>query len=228
MCYGTSSSNCLNCASGYALYGNTCKTLNPTQYYFRSPPNNVSTGIQLKVSNVDLTSPALTVTFFLKVYGFIQNSPMDYTILKFDSTNNFILRFNPNSQSGSLSLVYNTVTQYEYQVDATTTLGFKGTYFGRWCPISISMYRSATSTLFPNMHSMTIGYQLLNTPVTPFASFAFTQFLISGSYIGLISDVNFYKTFMINAWSIGKLYILPKLVIMIITIILNFFITPST
>jgi len=120
------------------------------------------------------------------------------------------------------------VTQYEYQVDATTTLGFKGTYFGRWCPISISMYRSATSTLFPNMHSMTIGCQLLNTPVTPYASFAFTQFLISGSYIGLISDVNFYKTFMINAWSIGKLYILPKLVIMIITIILNFFITPST
>ena len=205
MCNGSLSTNCLNCSPGYALYGNTCKTLNPTQFYFRSPPNNISTGIQLNLSNVDLTSPALTVSFFIKVYGFIQNSPMDYTIVNFDSTNNFILRFNPTSQSGSLRLVYNGVTQYEYKVDATTTLGFKGTYVGRWCPISIAMYRSATSTVFPNMHSMTIGYQLLYAQSTPYASFAFTQFKISGSYIGLISDVNIYRTFIINAWSIGKL-----------------------
>ena len=85
ICNGTGAGNCLNCATGFGIYGNTCKALNPTLYYFRSPPNNITSGISLNLSALNLSSPAITIAFFLKVYAFINNSPMDYSIVNFDS-----------------------------------------------------------------------------------------------------------------------------------------------
>lgn len=193
ICYGVSDSQCLSCNSGYGLIGSTCKKdkLNGELFYFKNPPSLNPTKTSLNVSKFGgfNSLEAITVFFFIKLFGFKAGSTTN-NILIFDSITNFKLIFEESDES--LRLVNNGVDQYVYPY-------FQAEYIGKWIPISIAAYKSNNPSLYPYMSSFTIHYKTLSCLDLPYKKLDFKEITIPNEYIGYISDLYVYNNFIINA-----------------------------
>jgi hypothetical protein len=199
MCWGNQFDQCLACNAGYALVGNMCKsTTNNTGsgfYYFINPTTNPPNKLSLNISSLNLANyPALTIFFFLKVHGFTTTAS-NTKIIIFDSTNTFDLFY--NSATRAISLEYNGVVQYTYA-------NYQEKYFGVWVPISLALFRSPSLTLQPNMSQMTIDDTLLPKLTATDPNYGVTEISFPKGFIGMVSEIRLYSTFVVNAWGIAQ------------------------
>ena len=102
----------------------------------------------------------------------------------------------------NLVISYQTGNDFSYLL--TTGSNFKSDLFGKWIPISISMYRSTNPTLFPVMASATVYYNLLNRNNANFNSYVISEITFSNNFLGLISNIQILNSFAINPWELAK------------------------
>ena len=195
VCFNSSNGSCLTCNSGYGLIGNSCKANGPTPFYFFKSPSGIppATKLSLNIAPLNLAAyPGLTIFMYLKIYGFLNTAP-----------NKKIITFGPNFDLFSdpatfgLSLNYGGILQFNYA-------DLQQDYFGKWVTISIAMYRSINPSLTPHMNAMSILYTNLERKDVTMSSYAVTELSISSSFIGLVSDINIYKSFIINAYGFAS------------------------
>lgn len=197
MCWGNQFDQCFACNPGYALVGNMCKsTSNNTGsgfYYFINPTSKPPVKLSLNISGLNLSVyPALTIFFFLKVFGFTTTASSTKIII-FDSANTFDLFY--NSATRAISLEYNGVVQYTYA-------NYQEKYFGVWVPISIALFRSPNLGLQPNMSQMTIDDTLLPKLAATDPNYGVTEISFPRGFIGMVAEIRLYSTFIVNAWGL--------------------------
>jgi hypothetical protein len=199
-CFKSASGKCFECADGYGLFDSQCLQNNSTpQYYYKHPPSNLSnsSSVSLKLTSLNLSSyPGMTMFFFIKLYGFTVSSSL-YKLIIFESNLKYFLAFNPTAFDGSLELYYDNRLQFQYQ-------GFRNLKFGTWVPISISAYRETNVNIFPNMIHMTIDYTQMPILDSAMSNYVVSEFTMPSTWIGLISDITFYNSFIISAWGFKK------------------------
>lgn len=200
ICYSNQESACLKCNPGYGIIGSTCKrdSINGSIYYYKNPPTNTPASWSLRISNVNNinTTEPLTIFFYLKLFGFYNLSIND-NIIRLHSLQNLIFHFRESEEALVLSL--NGTEQFKYSK-------FQSEFFGKWCPISIAMYRSSTPLIFPHMASVTIGFTTLSPLDLPFKIYSVDEFRFMRDFIGYVSNVNFYFKFIINSFGYASHY----------------------
>ena len=133
------------------------------------------------------------------MYSFTTNTNPQ-TLIILDSLNNFAFKYDLPTK--------NMIITYQAGIDFLYNPGggnqFRLDFFGKWLPVSISMYRSVSPNIFPLMSSSSINYQLLgrNNPV--FNSYVVREITFSNTFIGLISDFKVFNSFTINPWGMYK------------------------
>ena len=195
ICFNSGNSNCLACNAGFVLIGNSCKSNSPSPfYYFKSPPTiPPATKLSLNITSLNLSNyPGLTIFLYLKIYGFLSTA-VNKNIITFGT--NFDIYSDPTSYG--ISLRYNGILQFNYA-------NLQQEYFGKWIPISLAMFRSPNVALSPNMNSMSILYTNLARLVSSMSSYSVTELSISSSFIGLVSDINIYRSFIVNAYGFAS------------------------
>lgn len=152
-----------------------------------------TTKVSLNIATLNLSSVnAVTIFFYLKIYGFTKT---DTTGLILILGSGFSFYF--DSTNLGLSLNYTNLRFFTYP-------NLIQSYFGQWIPVSLAMYRT-TNSIFPPMNSMTVlSTTLQNLNPSANTSFLITELSISGKFIGLISDINLYKSFIINAFGFSQ------------------------
>ena len=213
-CFGYNKFSCYSCQPGYALNGATCtKTSdNIGIYYYINPlkPINETDTIEdleLDFASLNLSDyTTITLHFYIKVYGFIQeridlyknDGNKLFKLITFSEEKQFILYYNIEDDVVILNL--NGKTQFSY----------KGLLakFGSWIPISISAFRSDDLNFRKNFNSMTFDNILL--PYLGFDEnklyeyFPIETFKISKYLIAHFADITLYDLFIINAYGYAQ------------------------
>ena len=200
-CTICTNSYCLACDSTTGLFANQCKNNSPQNLVYKNPPQNALTNISLNIANLNLQfQPNLTILFFLKIYSFTTNTTPAKIII-FDTLNNFALQYD----LATFNLVISYQSGYDY-IFPISSPNFKQTYFGKWLPISISMFRSPNINILPIMTSATIYYNLLLRNTANLNSYNVSEITFSNNFIGLISNINILNSFTINSWGMARMY----------------------
>lgn len=205
ICYGPNNTQCLECENGYGFRSHECIATNPKYWYYKNPPNQPVPKVTLNVAAYNLQDThALTMQFFIKIYTFTSDIDVTagvYDLIIFDSTQNLKLEFNSNMTTlyGAIQLSYSSTLQYQYAT-------YRGELFGRWIPISIAMLREWEAWKFPNMNQMTIYNTLMPRLDTALRAYNINEFTFPSTFVGLIADITFYKSYITNSWGIGKWY----------------------
>ena len=205
-CYGTSSSQCSVCSTGYFLVESSCRSASPATTYFTSPSLN-GTPNPIYFNNFNScclpskTSPQGTITFWAKVFGFsnkisdmiwYSGTGSSNMRLSYDSTS-----FGSNSNYG-LSLIYNSGTPGTTVANLPT---FR-TFFGQWTFFSLAFYyNSSNAGFYPPMVSFEINSTSL--PILSFngmTNWSLAQFSIRPSLYGLVSSIKAYSTYIVGAY----------------------------
>ena len=197
------------------MQGNRCNSSLPgvvpgPGYFNVFPPQNAPSKLSLKISSLDLNSyPGLTILFFAKIYSFTDKT--DTRILILDSPNFFYFRYNPpvGATEEDISL-YSRNPAGGVMPIYTAPMSTSGWRLGQWVPISFSMFRTTNPLITPPIDSCSImDIKLTKLAAAQaaaglFSNYAVTEITIPGSYVGLLSDITIYKTFIINPWSFNK------------------------
>ena len=206
---------CLQCSNkrgiqGYHCYGDNWDDPETNIYYiFKNPIENGPEKLSLKINAEKLVNQrAVTIFFFIKLYGFIENisnnEEKEIILIYLDSNPQLYLAYETKWES--LYFKYDGRIIYNYT-------NFKNK-FGLWIPISIAAFREYNRTFTLNMVTASILYSNLgynmgggtreNSPsrITEFPKMQFTEFSITNKWIGLISDLKIYNTFILNAWGV--------------------------
>jgi hypothetical protein len=194
LCFGPSNAECIQCQAGYAMKGSVCIKSNSgnAYYYFSNPGTAGLAKFSLNISSLSLASkPSITIFMFLKIFGFTKTAA-NKKILILDSLVD--LYFDPTTYG--LIFEYNGTKQFAYP-------NFQQSLFGVWVPISIALFRSATAAVIPNLNSLSIDKVNLECLDTSYPSIPVTEISFPNGFIGYVSDVTIYSTFIINAWGIA-------------------------
>lgn len=96
---------------------------------------------------------------------------------------------------------YNGARLYSYPY-------YREHHFGEWSPISLAAFRESDKLFQTNMVQCSIHYENLGFDIDYegryYPYIKFTQFSITNTWVGLLSDVRIYNRFVANAWGIIK------------------------
>ena len=212
-----SSNRCLECNPGYSLFSKTCKgeanekTTRAT-YFYKNPGINMPERVSLNLDfDKMINTPYFTFFFFIKIYGFVKGHPEgNEKLIIFhevkDAQGNIkeqlYLGWTPNTQDPDLEKLffhYNGARLYSYPY-------YREYHFGEWSPISLAAFRESDKLFQTNMVQCSIHYKNLGFDKDYdgdyFPYIKFTQFSITNTWVGLLSDVRVYNRFIANAWGI--------------------------
>ncbi len=173
------------CSNNYFLSESTCQSATTASnfYFLKVPTANKST---ITFQNFSGISPAGTITFYVKVFGFTVN-PAD---LIFYSSN---LKLNYDTATYGLSLIGNSNT-------VGTFSNFRN-YFGVWCFISISYYyNSLITSRYPAMMNFIIDNNNITLNTSNINNLFIDQFKIPNTTIALFSSLKVYNTYLVGAY----------------------------
>ena len=211
-------STCLACKNGFSLFDKGCKgdvnnDAHTATYFYKNPGKNMQDRLTFKLNFHNIkNSPYFTFFFFIKIYGFVENSAKDgpVKIMIFNQERNkngkleddFYLTWDPANLE-SLNFVVHNKVMFSYQK-------FRENLFGHWIPISFTAFREDDRKFKMNMVQASILYSNMESKANfsetndLFPYVQFTEFTITNKWIGLLSDIKIYNKFMANAWSIIK------------------------
>jgi hypothetical protein len=160
-----------------------------------------------------INTPYFTFFFFIKIYGFVKGHPKGNEKLiifhevkdaKGVITEQLYLGWTPNTEDPDLEKLffyYNGVKLYSYPY-------YREHHFGEWSPISLAAFRENDRLFQTNMVQCSIHYENLGFDKEfggkYYPYLKFTQFSITNTWVGLLSDVRIYNRFVANAWGIIK------------------------
>ena len=219
-----SSTYSLSCKEGYSLSFRKCKgevndkTTQGT-YFYKNPGVNMPERVSLNLDFEKIkNTPYFTIFFFIKLYGFVKDDSFPAEKEKLlifhevrDRSGNiieeFFLGWTPDREKQQkLYFQYNGLRLYSYPK-------FREEQFGHWIPISFAAFRQSDKLFQLNMCHAAILYEDLPFDSDPggfggrneyFPYIQFTQFSITNTWVGLLSDVRIYNRFIINAWGIVR------------------------
>ena len=200
---------CYSCYEPYGLISNRCEGKEDNYYYFRNPGTHQPDEISLSISKYNFAQyKAITVLFFIKIYSFLDNASellnkQSQKLITFDKTSNFHLRFirKNESEDGRIELIYGSYEEIQFQRQV-----YRSNLFGKWIPISIAAFKEYDTTISRSIIQMTVNYENLPylIPKNTIHTFLFQNFIIHKQWVGLLSDVTFYKGFIVNAFGFRK------------------------
>ena len=210
---------CLKCISTRGMQSNHCygdenQTETESDIYniFKNPAENAPEILSFDINAQKLKSErAITVFFFIKLYGFVEEvkktDKKEIKIIILDSESNLYLAYNTDREHQSLDFKLNERVIFRYDQ-------FRESFFGLWIPISITVFREYNRTFTMNMVSASMQYKTLGFNMgggnvellTEFPKINITEFSITNKWIGLLSDVKIFNTFILNAWGIVKFH----------------------
>ena len=230
-CLITQKSNCLACQPGYSLFSSQCKgeVNNNDQkatYFYKNPGKNMPERVSLDLNFEKIrNTPSFTIFFFIKLYGFVKGIPAFNNgkngfvkLLIFheekgkdetgENDEEFYLAWTPSQAENQVEKMYfyyngNKLFSYKY---------YRENNFGNWIPISFTAFRENDRLFQLNMAQASILYDNLviddNTEdgyrSNYFPYIKFTQFTITNTWVGLLSDIKVYNRFIANGWGIIK------------------------
>ena len=190
-CYSSSTSDCYQCDTGYILKGKTCKTI--SKFFVKLP---IGSGGSLKLQSSDNynleNSKALTVTFFIKIFGvksdYSQTKAPIFTIE--DQTELYM-----NWVSSTLNMDNNMKAIFQDR-EATQ-------YLGKWIPIAIASYVSDSPSVYP--HMFTLSIDKIDMPFDanfdiPFSGIPIKRLEFGKDIVGLIGSLRVYSKFIQGAY----------------------------
>ena len=127
-----------------------------------------------------------------------------------DSSNFFQFQYNPPGAAEEDITLYSRDPAGGSMAVYQATRSATGWMLGQWVPISISMFRTSNPDITPPMETCTVlGVKLIKLAAAraatgTFTNYAVTELTIPGSFVGLLSDITIYKTYIINPWSFSK------------------------
>lgn len=201
---------CLSCLPGYGFLRNECVRYSSDSrfYIYRNPPNNPnSEKLSLNLSDLDISNQRkITIFFYIKIYTFITyQSSTKYKLITFNTINDVYLYYDNTQNNGTIKLNIhnpnNDTDEVYFKIEQMLP-----EEFGRWIPVSISSYLPSDDNLTNTMVSMTWKYSLLPSLATGFPKIIFEEISFHSTFVGLISDITIYKTFMINPLGFAKWY----------------------
>ncbi len=183
---------CYECNDGYILLNKLCLDITTLNNKVLKLPHNTKFNINLPDS---IYKPAITITFWIKFYGFTSNNVN--TIIYY--SDNLKLTFDPieNSDYYGLNLV---------QIDgnAEIVLGnfynFRK-YIGKWAYISVSYYNKEKEDFFPWM----LRFELFNKDTELInqisSDLKLNKIYFDDNLYALFKDLKIYNTFLIGSYS---------------------------
>ena len=207
---------CLSCKEGYSLFLRSCygneRDASKSSYYYKNPGKNMPDRLSLNLNfNKIMNEPYLTIFFFIKIYGFVkdvpQKGPVKLLIFHQEKNSDGILE-------DEFYLAYDHVNNQKlyFYVNGKIMFSlneFRDYYFGIWIPISITAFREEDRRFKMNMvqasflHSnwkLDSNYKCSEEDLFPYIKF--TQFTITNTWVGLLSEIKIYNKFIVNAWGI--------------------------
>ena len=215
-----SDKKCLSCKPEYSLFSKEClgevnTESKPATYFYKNPGKNMPERLSLNIDFEKIkTSPYFTIFFFIKLYGFVKDYPMNpkgfVKLIIFHEEKNetgiiineFYLAWTPDKdQKEKMYFFYNGYKLFSYEY-------FREYNFGQWIPVSFAAFRENDRLFQLNMAQASILYENLYIDKEykggyyPYVKF--TQFTITNYWVGLLGDVKIYNRFIANAWGIIK------------------------
>ena len=219
--------NCLACKPGYSLFSKECKgevnnMYEGATYFYKNPGKKMPERLSLNIDFEKIkNTPYFTIFFFIKIYGFVkeittydkdENGYIKLLIFHEERDDNgdikqeFYLAWTPSQQENEkLYFCYNGQKLFSYSY-------YREHNFGQWVPISFAAFRESDRTFQLNMAQASILYQNLEIDSNANDGYGYnhyyypyikiSQFTITNTWVGLLSDVKIYNRFIANAWGI--------------------------
>ena len=202
-CFSGLEEDCVSCKTSYLISGSKCNLV--TGYYFKIPTANKNAHDKV-VLNQNLTDfPDITIIFFMKFIGSIEQRKGIVPILYFYQDKNYLgwdienqtFIINCIDDSSSSSTEENLFTYENSRL-----------YIGKWSMFSISIHTSQYPTIFPNMIQFMIDENIIEPKIKieelnkKLIKYDFIS--INNNMSALFYDLRIYKKYYIGAYGIGQ------------------------
>ena len=201
---------CLKCDNSNGIQANKCygeDKYSPQPYYvFKNPIINGPEIVSFDIDTNRLQNErAITLFFFIKIYGIMEEIKRDedkeVKLIILDP--DLYIAYHNQKLTQNLIFKYKEKVIFEYEF-------YRNTSFGHWIPISLSVFREYDRTFTMNMVTCSVlntqlGFDMKNTGlISEYPKIVISEFSITNKWVGLLSDLKIYNTFMVNAWGIIK------------------------
>ena len=183
--------NCYECYSGYYLIEKSCKESSNLKKYFKLPSTKPIPKIVVEDS---IYQPVITVTFWVKLFGFF--SSIEGTVIRFSDTLKVSYIPTPDIENTGLNLI----TGNELTSVVLANYYYFRNNIGKWTFISVAHYNKLNESYYPSMTRFEVddNYCPLKTDV-PY-NLNFHDISFDNDTYGLYSDLKIYKTLLVGAY----------------------------
>ena len=200
-CFSGSEEDCISCKTPFLISGTKCTSV--TGFYFKIPTANKNAYDKI-VLNQDLSSfKEITITFFMKFLGSIEQRVGIVPILYFYDDKNY-LGWDIEKQTYIISVFDDSSSTakniYSYNNSRL--------FIGKWSLFSISLYISDYQSKFPNMIQFMIDENIIEPTMELYeihkTRIRFNTISINNQMSAVFYDLRIYNKFFIGAYGIGQ------------------------
>ena len=200
-CYSGKINDCYECDDDSELYKNQCREI--TGYYYELP--NINVEIELKTNGTLIKYNPITVTLWVKYYGIQKDfgsSDDCILLIRFSNEDNIYICHKQGDNTLLMKKDNDILFSDRVFLDN----------LGTWQLISVSNYKCKynnkdTCDFYPSMLSLSINGQAASSiNKIPLDGIILNKIIFGYGIIMTLSDVNIYKTFILNPLGIVSNY----------------------
>ena len=198
-CFSGFDNDCISCKDPYLISGKKCT--NVTGYYFKTPTlDRTLSKIEFKT---DLSSlKKLTITFFMKFFGSIDQRMGIVPILYFYEEKNY-LGFDIEREAFVINLNESTSSRNNIFSYNNSRL-----FIGKWSFFSISIFISNYPSIFPNMMQFMIDDNIIQPEVDLISlskmNIELGKISINNEINAIFYDLRIYNDFLVGSYGLWQ------------------------